>query len=414
MINRQSNTYTKNDAELITDARGTIKLDSYIFALYIVFLPIAAGLSGIIGSISLLNYISLVYLGLALVRRLKEKILIFYPRIKYVYFYFYYTLLTCLWNQHFEFDWYFTTFITTVLLFTFSTMNHYSEKELLLFKNAVLASIVVVFVVTLANIATATNYRLYITVSSTIDPNDFACGLCIMIALLMTFLLEQKRKLVAIPLVLLFLIVIISGSRGAILMVLGMIVYWLGVSMKNKKLMTLLIAILAFAIVYIVFEDHISQYLLERISIVSVINDGGSGRLNIWKAALNKFMNSNLTHMLFGYGHGGFRDAVNYVAIGHTRAYEAHNMFINALIEGGVLGLILLLLAFVQVFKYASNNRNTWGCLSIIGFFMEGLSLDAQSYRVFALAFIIAVIYKGVNENAISGKASNFSNSANL
>ena len=197
-------------------------------------------------------------------------------------------------------------------------------------------------------------------------------------------------------------------------MVLGMFGYWLYIAFKNKKALTFFLLIVCLIFVFLVFEDHISQYLIDRYSISAVFNDGGSGRTKIWMAAFETFKNSNILRIIFGYGHGGFRHAVNYVAVGHSSAYEAHNMFINALIEGGILGLIFLTLAFIQVFKYAQKNNNTWGCLAIIGFFIEGLSLDAQSYRVFAVAFIVAVIYKEVYENASGRETASINNSTCL
>ena len=70
-------------------------------------------------------------------------------------------------------------------------------------------------------------------------------------------------------------------------------------------------------------------------------------------------------------------------------------MYVNALIEGGVTGLLLLLAAFLQIFIYSLKNKNLWGTLAVIGFAVEGISLDAQVFRIFAWVFIVAAIYKG-------------------
>lgn len=394
---KEMNVYISRASEYNKHDGGYIRSGSYVFAIYIAFLPIATGLSGIVGNVSLLNYIALLYVVIEIMRRIRTTKLVFFANLKFVYWYFIYTITSCVWNCNFAYDWYFFTFLTTVLLFFLTTMNSYNERELRLFKNAVIFSIGVAFIAALMNI---NKHRLFWTVSSAIDPNVFACGLGVMIALLMTLMLNKKW--IIIPLALLLLIIIQSGSRGALLMVVGMAGYWSFICMKNKSIMTILIVLLVVICGFFFFKDCFPQEWIGRFSISSVYNSGGAGRTKIWLAAFDTFIGSDCMRMIFGYGHGGFREAVNYVAIGYSFPYASHNMFVNALIEGGIIGLTLLLLAFVQVFRCASKNRNTWGRIAIVGFFIEGLSLDAQSHRIFALVFIIAVIYKEIDGYASS------------
>jgi len=145
-------------------------------------------------------------------------------------------------------------------------------------------------------------------------------------------------------------------------------------------------------------ELGIGPSMLQRFSITALIASGGTGRSDIWKAALKYFTEQDPIHMLFGNGLGSFADTVKYVQVGHDYRYESHNMFINILIEGGVVGLGLLITCFVSLYINAIKNKNLFGVLAVTGFIVSGISLDAQVYRTFAIAAGMAVIYR---ENGI-------------
>lgn len=372
---------------------GKIKISSYIFAVYLVLLPLSTGLSGIIGNISLMNYIAVLYIIFVCGDLFRKRTIVIQKSLRIIYIYFFYTIISSLWNTNFTFDWYFTTFATTVLIFVFATLNTYSYREIELFIKAVIISSLLVVAVSVFNIIVYHNYRLFITISSTMDPNDFACGLCLIISVYIFMLMTKKKSLwTGIVLAIIFIIILLTGSRGAVLMVLGMISYWIVTSSKSRRFKNIIMLGILALFVYIFMADTMTEYLLDRFQISSILDTQGSGRLIIWKNAILKFRDSNLIRMIFGYGHGGFKNAVHYIAIGHSSAYESHNIFINALIEGGLVGLILLISSFCKVIRCAWKHNNIIGQLCTIGFLLEGLTLDAQSYRIFAVAFVFAVI----------------------
>lgn len=381
-----------------------IRASSAILALYVAFLPIATGLTGLIGSISPLNYIAALYFVVSFAELLRHPHPLFKKEFFLIYLYFAYTAASFLWNGDKQIEWQLTTFLTTALLFAFAAGHGYNEKELKLFVIASLVSIAIVFAVVAANFPTH-SIRMVVRIVETMDPNDFGCGLCVVIAMVMTMSLEKKNRWMLLVLVLLFMTVILSSSRGAMLMVTVMTLWWIGAATAKKKMWVPLIPIalgslLAIA-VFVLFPEKFNlsektiKYIVGRLNPVVLLKDGGAGRTEIWRAALDTFLHSTPMRMLFGNGHGSFVQTVHFQFTSKTYLSEAHNMYLKALIEGGIVGLLLLLSAFLQIFIYSIKRHNLWGTLAVIGFAVEGISLHAQVFRVFAWAFIVAAIYKG-------------------
>ena len=389
--------------ELPSAPKG-IRASSFFLALYVALLPIATGLTGLIGSDSPLNYIAALYFAAFCIEQVLHPGPLFRKEFLFVYCYFFYMLLSCLWKSNKAIDWQFTTFLTTALLFLTAASRSYSDKELKLFVIASMLSIAIVFAV-VAKSFPSHRLRIRVRVVQLMDPNDFGCGLCVVIAMIMAMSLQKKNWWMIIVLAMLFLTVILSSSRGAMLMTVVMMLWWIVAAAKKKRIIVPLIPIIFAAIflyaLVVIFPSYIKlgpktiQYILQRMNPATLFKDGGAGRIDIWRAALATYTESSPLRMLFGYGHGAFINTVEYLYHGEMVSPEAHNMYLKALLEGGAVGLILLLLAFLQMFLYSIKNNNLWGTLAVIGFALEGFSLHAQVFRVFAWAFIVAAIFKG-------------------
>lgn len=373
--------------------RNRVKLSSYILALFILLLPISTALSGIIGNISLLNYIALIYFACSAFEIISSG----YMRIKKAYWAIYaymaYALLSCLWNSVFSFTFYFTTFAISFVLLLFSTCRTYSQKEVELLRKAFLLSSIVVIGATLLNINNTYAGRIIIRIKSTMDPNDFGCGTCIIFAALLVQFSKKRSFLPAITLIGIFVSVIFTGSRGALLMCITELIIWVALYRKRGRWKTVLLGVLVVFAIYL-FATSLSDELLSRFSIIRVLRSGGTGRTKIWIAGIRKYINSDVIHMVFGYGHGSFPKTVNYYGGNRTYPYEAHNMFINAIIEGGLVGTAFLITAVIQCLKTAYANKNFLGVIALLGFVVTGLTLDVQSYRVFPIAFFTAVFFE--------------------
>ena len=362
-------------------------------ALYIMLLPIATSLSGLVGNISFINYVAVLYLLFAsFAQGLNFN---FHGRSVLIYVYYVYFMMSLLWGDQISFNWYLVTTLMNMLVTFIALSDRYSNRELTSLKKSVVVSFVILFALALMNIDSIKTYRLTIKLFSEMDPNDFACGLSLLIALVLERLANKKKVFSSIVLLLLSgMLIVFSGSRGAMLMFAGMFGVWFLV-VSRKRWKGAFLAIVIMAIGLIVLYKSLPEFLQGRLDIVGAISGGGSGRTAIWKAAFEKFSDSNLFRKFFGYGYGNFASSVNYIAPGHSSAYISHNMFINALIEGGMVGLTIMLGMFFQAFVYAIKRKNMFGYLALIGLMVSGCTLDTQAYRIFGMVFIVAFIYVG-------------------
>ena len=59
------------------------------------------------------------------------------------------------------------------------------------------------------------------------------------------------------------------------------------------------------------------------------------------------------------------------------------------------MGLVLIVNMLIRSYKIAKARNNIAGMLSIVGLSIAGCTLDMQAYRIFAMVFIVAVLFEG-------------------
>lgn len=374
--------------------KSSVRISTIVLTLYIMFLPVSTALSGFITSVSIQSLVAVTFIGISALEILFSKELDFNRNLTPVYVYFLFMLMTLLWNRFFALDWYVLQYSVTFLIIICVSVRKYSDAELKFIKIGLYCSIIVAIISSLF-FSFFNGGRMYILISSLMDPNDFACGLAIAFALCITGLLKGKQIVPnGIFLVTILGIVYFTGSRGGLLTMLCIIFVWV-LSLKGRvKYMILLAMCAAVALLLFCAEYGIGPSMLSRFSISALLSNGGTGRLDIWKAAMRYYVSQDPFHMILGNGLGSFAESVRYVAIGNDYQYVSHNMFVNTLIEGGIVGLSLLISCFVTLYIHAIKNKNLLGVLAVTGFIVSGLSLDVQSYRTFAIAAAMALIWR--------------------
>ena len=125
----------------------------------------------------------------------------------------------------------------------------------------------------------------------------------------------------------------------------------------------------------------------ERLSITSVIEDGGSQRLGIWKLLWEKFYNSDIGSFFLGSGTG--------TVITFTGNYYrvAHNIYLETLVELGIIGVILLLFQYFSFFFKAVKNDNKVYASLMFAYIIMGLTLSIYRYKPLFLIFLIIMIH---------------------
>jgi O-antigen ligase len=191
--------------------------------------------------------------------------------------------------------------------------------------------------------------RLMINVADrAIDPNHFANSLLAPLAIAAVALLNARKPsrifFSGIALVIIMAGIVVSLSREAILaaVVLAGVLLWF----SRRRIVGLVVAVPVMAAIVLLFPQ-IGTRMGEAIS------SGGAGRTSIWQVGLLAWQQ----HPFFGWGAGGALDAYdrNYLAVfqyynaGWTR--PPHNTPLHALIELGVVGGVLMALAYVATFR---------------------------------------------------------------
>lgn len=132
------------------------------------------------------------------------------------------------------------------------------------------------------------------------------------------------------------------GSRGPVVALLVSVFYYL---LKNSSFRTLLITMcVAGALIMLLFSFS-NSYLFET-NFYSIYH-----RFDFNSQAISTVFLNNLDGLLFGYGIGG----AGVVILGRDIEFYPHNLFIEVLLEYGLLGLALFLFAVITVLRQKND-----------------------------------------------------------
>ena len=362
---------------------------------YVILLPIGTGLAGIIGSISLMNYISIGIMLCGIVSCVNRRVIIIYSNVVATLLYYLYTVLSVLWSPNASLNWYVMTNAANFVLLLILNLHEWKENEIESINRCVLISQLVVFYAVVINISSLFSYRLSITIVSTIGTSDFACGLCLIIALWMRVASTTSKPLwrvisfVAIAVD--AAIIIMAGSRGALVMVAAMVLVWLFLgSYTRKTKIAITVAVLAaLFILSNYFMELMPATITNRLTLSAIQSSRGSGRFNIWGLAWETFVNSDIIKMTFGNGFDSFLHAISYGSHGGHQDLLAHNVFVQTMIEGGIVGLVLLLRMMITQIRLAWKTNDNMMKIALVGLFVAALSIDMQVTRIWG--FILAL-----------------------
>ena len=227
------------------------------------------------------------------------------------------------------------------------------------------------------------------------DANEFASFFAVGLSVITGMVLSTKNIFQKTILALLFLggiyVVLMSGSRGALLALFVAIVTTLFFS-NRLSMRGLIVICIVGTVLYFVFYtfviDLIPENTLARLSIEALTADNGSGRGFIWKNALSDFWGGNILRIIFGYGYGGLYAPTGYGTVTSTM----HNQFLQNLINYGVVGFILYLrLIWLTLKEYWMTKRTYLGCF--IGILVMGLTITmGPSYKILWILIMIPML----------------------
>jgi len=216
------------------------------------------------------------------------------------------------------------------------------------------------------------------------NPNRFSMALVQMSSgLVGYFLIKRKFTLYKLIIILIILIsiflIFISGSRSSLIGIIGALIFsqlFLSNS-KNiyKRISGLLILGGAILIAYNLV-NLIDPHILDRFTIASILESGGTGRLNIWRVLFSEVIPENL---LFGVGIGG-ENVIIAISPYLTLPKPAHNFIIDMLVQVGIVGVFIFMLFYVK---------------NVIKIFRN---IKYNPYLSIPVMMILAAIFNGIGE----------------
>jgi O-antigen ligase len=197
---------------------------------------------------------------------------------------------------------------------------------------------------------------------------------------------------------------LLSTSRTAWMGFICSSAFAAAVTIRNKKVLTLLLVALiaAFMMLY-QFNDIVGERIDKIYEDISLFIAGESdtsigARFTMWKASINLF----LSNPVFGIGTGGYKSAIlDLVTSGVMPEWilqynQPHNMFLFVLATNGIAGLLTLVFLFFMVFRHSLKIRSSgsaiYGFLGVstaVHFITAGQTESLLNIHVLISAFAL-------------------------
>lgn len=229
------------------------------------------------------------------------------------------------------------------------------------------------------------------------DPNNFNGYLLFGEIAFLSYLFKENKKFTKIMslvmLIVIFGISILTGSRGGLLCLLAGAVSYLYYIKKEISLYKILgfgfLIIFSFFIISIYDNSVVQRFYYDTLA-----NTTGTGRFEIWKDAFTIFSDFNCMEILFGTGANSF---IKLFLINGYVGKVAHNVFINVLLELGVVGLTIYCALIYSTLNMASKiEEKEWALSVAIGFIVLSLSLSIIALKPYWNIIIFVCIQKNI------------------
>lgn len=139
------------------------------------------------------------------------------------------------------------------------------------------------------------------------------------------------------------ILIILTLSRGAIISLVATTFLYILITIKKNKEKASKIIFLLFILICIGCYVGIKYGLFEIIINRFTSNDGGSGRLDLWKSAITTFFK----HPLIGIG---INNTLNYNIQHYNLNHYIHNTYLEVLSELGFFGMIIYVCFIISIF----------------------------------------------------------------
>lgn len=220
-----------------------------------------------------------------------------------------------------------------------------------------------------------------------------------MIPMLLVF--DKRRLIQYAGLLLMFVLVLLSMKRGAILIcgIVSVLVVFRSLEQTNskKRVLILLLIIVLFSLIYYFLTHYMatSDYFMARLE--STKEGRSSGRDDIYSTLWNHFLNTtNVFRILFGGGIW-YTTKVTWTA--------AHNDWLEFLLDMGIFGVLVYAGYWISFYKFSRKKtlpETSRFCVSLvfINLFLKTLFSMSLDSMTFMQSMMLGLSYYGLLESS--------------
>lgn len=387
------------------------RLFSFSFFVYIFFLPFefvaTIGSKSIIAIVGLVVCLIAILYALLNVKKINFKGLLYVgPFVLYVFVF----MVSFFYTKDREWNLYFLKIYASNILFVIcvTTLIKLNQKEVeLSMVSLILSSLVSSFFIFFIYSDVGSGRRTIGIFNTYIDPNYLA-GIMLLSLYSIAYFIKRyfstkKILLLIIPALIIFVAMFLTGSRTFIIALgLSLLVIFSYLLFFQKKYLFVAISISVLIIAYLAFYSILPEGLKYRFSIPGMLGiwetENNVGRVAIWEKILPAFFKKPI----FGWGGG----SVFYLTTTfYGTRVEYHNIFIEALLELGAVGFLILTSYFVFFFIKSYRERKITQSLLLANALVYGFFLSAFTVKFFWLIIayvgLLDVIDFKINNNII-------------
>ena len=290
-----------------------------------------------------------------------------------------------------------------ILLFS-GTYYEFSKSDIVKFKQALVWSSRLMAAVVIA-FADYIEGRLWLKNDIINEDPNYMCayflfGVLAALEILAGNEVQITRKLLAVAELCVYLsLILISGSRGGLLaVVIPSIIFVFLSGEKTFKGVVKKVAIFAVGLACVnVILLLLPESLSDRFTIESILETGGSGRVILWQQAWKVFISADWLRKIFGYGAGTVQTLFSQYDF--EKVNVVHNMFLETLVELGIVGFLLYTSAIIAFLVLAVKNRDKFAFFVMLGMIIMSLSTSIQAFKPYFNVWLFTVLVQNVNRD---------------
>ena len=275
-----------------------------------------------------------------------------------------------------------TGYVLNAAIYICLTIIPYSQAELALMERVQIVLLVILNAMTLLSNGSEDDRTTLVILGQTSDPNYFVGFFIFPLTIALKKLVSGKHTVLYLLLIAVSLYsVFLSGSRGGFLAIAVTIAGFAVIhpSSNVKRFMFIVGGCVLLVGLWVILKPLLPENIIGRMNVDSVIETGGSGRMDIWKSMIQTTIKET-DKLLFGRGistvHRYLRDGTWHEAV-------AHNQVIQTIYNQGLIGLLSFLTLTGICFFRCVKRRKTVS-IAILGMMALSVSLSFnQTTRTF-------------------------------